>query len=111
MPFWVLKGSGHYIINMNCKNSISYLDFQNYLDSGEWDLCIGINDRMTIDEHLSYIERITTFEDAQIEFILDDIVPKLAERIDVFINPTVRETDMSSDTKHIQFKKIKKQML
>ena len=103
MPLWVLEGSYYYNVSMNCKNSISYSEFRNYLDSGEWDLCIGINDWMTVDEHLSYIDRITTFEDAQIKFFLDGIVPKLAEIIDVFIRPTVRETEMSSNTKHIQF--------
>lgn len=93
-----------------CKNSnnrISYSEFLNYLDSGGWSLSIGINDRMTIDEHLSYIDRITKFEDAKIDFFLDDIVPKLSERIDIFINLTVREANILSNIKHIQFKRRK----
>ena len=89
-------------------NHISYSEFQNYLDSGGWSLSIGINDRMTIDEHLSYIGRIATFQDSIIEFISDDTIPELVERIDVFIKPTIREFEMSSRTIHIQFVKIRR---
>ena len=89
----------------NCKNNISYSDFLNYLNSGDWSLNIGIKDRMTKEEHLSYIDRITTFEDSLIEFIPDDAIPELIKKIDVIIKPTVRESDMSSKSIHIQFTK------
>ena len=87
-----------------CKNSnnrISYSEFLNYLDGGGWTLSIGINDRMTIDEHLSYIDSIMTFEDALVDFIPNGNIPEQFEKIDVFIKPTVRESEISSRTKHI----------
>ena len=93
-----------------CKNSnnrISYSEFLNYLDSGGWSLSIGINDRMTIDEHLSYIGRITTYKDAIIEFVPDDSISELVERIDIYILPTIRESELSTNSIHIQFVKSK----
>lgn len=89
----------------NCKNRISYSEFLEYLDSGRWALSVGIDDIMTKEEHLSYIDSITSFEDAIIEFVPDDTIPELCERIDVFIMPTNREPDKSSNSKHIQFTK------
>lgn len=61
-------------------NSIGYSEFLKYLDSGGWALSIGINDRMTIDEHISFIYRITQDKDLSIEFIPDDAIPKLVEK-------------------------------
>lgn len=86
-------------------NSIGYSEFLKYLDSGGWALSMGINDRMDKEEHLSYINRMTTLEDAQIEFILNDTVPELVEKIDVYIKPTIRESEPASTTKHVQFVK------
>lgn len=91
----------------NCNNCVGYLDFLDYLDAGDWSLSIGIKDRMTKDEHLLYIERITKYEDALIEFVPNDNNPELVEKIDVYIKPTIRGSEVLSKTKHIQFLKEK----
>ena len=95
----------------NFENQIKYTEFIEYLDSGEWSLKIGIKDRMTVEEHLSYIERIVSFNDYYIAFVPNDNNKDLVDVIDVYIKPNICESEQSTKSKHIQFIKNKKQTL
>ena len=92
----------------NFDNQIKYSEFLEYLDSGEWSLKIGIKDRMTVEDHLSYIKRIVSFKDYYITFVSNNTIKDFVDIIDIYIKSNVYDSEQSTKYKHIQFIKNKK---
>ena len=90
----------------NIKNSTSYSDFFTLIDIEHWEISMAINEKWDWDRHLSYFKSIVSHDNAHFLFVPNDIIPKLTDKIDVYMNSKHQENSLSTNTKHIiQFKK------
>ena len=87
---------------------IDYNDFEFLLDSGGWNLAIGINDKWDVMEHMHYISSLSKPRSNHIVKIqIDCDSLDNATRINIYIKTKNQNFDSNSLPKHIQFIKTK----